>query len=398
MPEIGSFIRSIRLNGFLSFGPEAAPVVLGPLNVLIGPNGSGKSNFVEAMSVLRAVPGDLPVPIRRGGGVKEWLWKGPGREAATEAVVELEIDGVQVGRTDPVRYRIGFAAQGEQFVVRDERLEDARPAPGKDKPFFFFGYENGRPMLSVKGEKNRRELHRESIDPAQSILSQRRDPEAYPELTNLAVRLGRILLYREWSFGPDAAVRAACRADVRADILNESLDNLPMRMMELKRDPGTKYRIEKLLREISSDIRGFDIFPEGGTLGLFLDEGGRIFPSRRLSDGTIRFLCLAAILVDPAPPPLVVLEEPELGLHPDILPVIRDLLVEASTRTQLVVTTHSTQLADAMTDHAEAMLVCEKHDASTTLVRLEQAEVDRWKAEGGLGRLWMSGRLGGTRW
>jgi predicted ATPase len=72
MPLLGS----IQLQGFLSFGPTSEAIPLTGLNILIGPNGSGKSNLVEALSVLRAVPKDLPLPIRAGGGVKDWLWQG----------------------------------------------------------------------------------------------------------------------------------------------------------------------------------------------------------------------------------------------------------------------------------------------------------------------------------
>jgi predicted ATPase len=71
-----SWLERISLEGFLSFGADTATIELRPLNVLIGPNGAGKSNFVEALSVLRAVPRDLPLPIREGGGVRDWLWQG----------------------------------------------------------------------------------------------------------------------------------------------------------------------------------------------------------------------------------------------------------------------------------------------------------------------------------
>lgn len=72
-------LKSIVLNDFLSYGPGRQTVDLTPLNVLIGPNGSGKSNLVEALAVLRAVPRDLPLPIRQGGGVEEWIWRGGNR-------------------------------------------------------------------------------------------------------------------------------------------------------------------------------------------------------------------------------------------------------------------------------------------------------------------------------
>ena len=70
------FIQSIRLENILSFGPDTAELPLEPLNVLIGPNASGKSNLIEALSLLHAAPSDLQEPVRRGGGISDWLWKG----------------------------------------------------------------------------------------------------------------------------------------------------------------------------------------------------------------------------------------------------------------------------------------------------------------------------------
>ena len=98
-------------------------------------------------------------------------------------------------------------------------------------------------------------------------------------------------------------------------------------------------------------------------------EGEFSIPATRLSDGTVRYLCLLAILCDPEPPPLIGIEEPELGLHPDILPKIADLLMAASERTQLIVTTHSEILVDALTERPGAVVVCEKYEGQSTLRR-----------------------------
>jgi len=252
MAESHPPLKSITLEGFLSFAYDAGEFRLAPLNVLIGPNGSGKSNLVEAFSVLRAVPRDLPLPIRQGGGVKDWLWKGPagygsgfsdgsgaGIPAARLELVFAEGYVAMFHGGDPAfRYRLVFGAEGDSFVVLDERLENVETAPGRDKPYFYFGYDNGRPMLNVQDEH--RELRREDIDPTQSILSQRKDPDAYPELGRLAEFLASIRIYRSWQFGPDAAVRAACKPDVRTDHLSETFDNLPARLAALKRSPAVK--------------------------------------------------------------------------------------------------------------------------------------------------------------
>lgn len=397
--QLPPLLKSITLQGFLSYGPEAVTIPLTALNVLIGPNGSGKSNLVEALSVLRAAPKDLPLPIRQGGGVKDWLWR-EGTAASDEARLEVLLAEGHVARSalgnSAVRYHLVFGAEGGSFTVFDERVENEKPEEDSSKPYFYFGYEKGRPLLNVQHE--RRELQRADIDPTQSILSQRRDPEAYPELTRLADLLRRILIFRNWQFGPDSPVRRGCRADVRTDALSETFDNLPARLAVLMGAPATERRLIELLGELAPGFDDLVVLPEGGSLQLYLTEGSRSLPAHRLSDGTLRYLCLLAILLDPDPAPLVVIEEPELGLHPDVLPTLRDLMVAASAKTQLIVTTHSTQMVDAMTDHADSVLVCEKKDGPSMVSRLTQEEVDRWRNFGSLGSLWMSGHLGGTRW
>jgi predicted ATPase len=117
-----------------------------------------------------------------------------------------------------------------------------------------------------------------------------------------------------------------------------------------------------------------------------------------LSDGTLRWLALLAVLLDPSPPPLICIEEPELGLHPDLMPTLARLLKEASERTQIVVTTHSEILVDAFTDTPEAVLICEREDGCTTLRRLDGDLLSAWLEAYTLGQLWRKGELGGTRW
>ena len=411
MTELSSpLLKALTLEGFLSFGHGAGSGTkdfpLTPLNVVIGPNGSGKSNLVEAMSVLRAVPRDLPLPIRQGGRVRDWLWRGdpsttpgPGVDSPSARIEVVFAEG-RIARfhTNPaVRYRLVFGADGDSFVVRDERLENAETPPGMDKPYFYFGYEYGRAMLNVR-DGGKRELRRDTLDVTQSILSQRKDPEEYPELGRLADVLARIRIYRRWQFGPDAVVREACSPDARADHLSENFSNLPARLAVLKRSPPVKRRLLELIRELAPGFSDIEVVPEGGALTLYLIEGNLSIPARRVSDGTLRFLCLLAILVDPEPPPLIAIEEPELGLHPDIHPQLATLLLDASERTQLVVTTHSDILVDALTDTPETIVVCEKIDGCTRLQRLSPERLRPWLDKYRLGELWMRGEIGGTRW
>lgn len=131
---------------------------------------------------------------------------------------------------------------------------------------------------------------------------------------------------------------------------------------------------------------------------IFIREEGlsQPIPANRLSDGTLRYLFLLALLLNPTPPPLICIEEPEIGLHPDILPTIAELLIEASQRTQLIVTTHSDALVSALPP--ESVLVCERNEKGTHLRRLEPERLKNWLENYSLGDLWRMGEIGGNRW
>jgi predicted ATPase len=136
-----------------------------------------------------------------------------------------------------------------------------------------------------------------------------------------------------------------------------------------------------------------------GSVQLFLEEeGGRQIAATRLSDGTLRYLCLLAILLHPEPPPLVAIEEPELGLHPDVLPYIAELLVRASQRTQIFVTTHSPMIVDALSGNAESVIVCERVEGASRFERLNAEHLRQWLEKYTLSKLWSMGQIGGNRW
>ena len=182
------------------------------------------------------------------------------------------------------------------------------------------------------------------------------------------------------------------------DFLEADSSNLGLVLNRLRRDPSVKQRLLKALRALYEGIDDYDIQIEGGTVQVFFHEGRFTIPATRLSDGTLRYLCLLAVLCHPNPPPLVCIEEPELGLHPDVLPTLAELLKEASERTQLIVTTHSDVLVDAMTDRPDAVLVAEKTPDGTTLTRLNADKLKPWLQKYRLGELWTRGEIGGTRW
>jgi len=205
--------------------------------------------------------------------------------------------------------------------------------------------------------------------------------------------------YREWSFGRNTVFRNPQEAGNRNDRLDEDFSNLGLFLNRLKtRKPKAKTAILNGLKDLYNGVDDFNVSIEGGSVQVFFTEGEFTIPATRLSDGTLRYLCLLALLCDPDPPKLLCIEEPELGLHPDILPKLADLLIEASQRTQIIVTTHSDILVDAMTETPESVVVCEKQEGRTSMVRLSKDDLAVWLDQYRLGQLWTRGEIGGTRW
>lgn len=391
-------LRSIKPRNLLSFGPETPALELEALNVFIGPNGSGKSNLIEALALMRATPiapqaksnGDVRGVLRRGGGPHEWIWQGAKDEPAT---VELIINNPKAKH--PLRHLFGFLADAQAFRLYDERVEDEAPEGRATEPHFYYRFERGRLVVNTRREKKK--LHGE-MDRGLSILAQLREPQLYPEITFLAQTYEKWPIYREWTFGRNTVYRQPQKADLRNDLLEEDFSNLGLYLSRLKRTPKAWRAIVEGLQDLYEGVTDIAPIPEGGSVQIFFSEGDFSIPAMRLSDGTLRYLCLMAILNDPHPPPLICIEEPELGLHPDILPKLADHLVKASTRTQVIVTTHSDILVDAMTERPEAIVVCEKRDGKTEMRRLRKEDLAKWLEKYRLGELWTRGHIGGTRW
>lgn len=386
-------IKTIKLHNLLSFGPDTPELEMRPLNVLIGPNGSGKSNFIEAIGLLQAAPRDLAAPIREGGGIGDWIWRGEPK--STSAKVEVVVENRKGSQA--LRYRLGFAERGQRFELTEEQIENKSSIRNHDKPYIYFERRGAHTVLNYRDEKQR-QLRPEEVDAEQSILAQRKDPDHYPELTYLGEAFARMRLYREWTFGRYTPPRLPQKADLPNDFLGEDGKNMGLVLNRLKRETKAKAQILEALRQLYEGVSDFDTIIEGGTVQVFFQEGDISVPATRLSDGTLRYLSLLAILCHPQPPPLVCIEEPELGLHPDILSTVADLLREASERCQLVVTTHSNVLVDALTDEPESVVVCEKHNGGTEMRRLDKADLSDWLEGYRLGELWSKGELGGNRW
>ncbi len=402
-------LKTIKVQGLLSF--RDVELEMRPLNVLIGPNAAGKSNLIEIMALLQAVPRDLAGFFRRSGGISDWLWKGsemPAEAGSVEAVV-----GNVTGQMSSLRYALSLDEKGQQFDIVEERLENEIPSPNYTDPFQFFRVTNGYGRLAVnwreaegliQEDASRRQqtqlIRRDDLTPGQSILQQRKDPSLYREMHLVARQFDAIRLYREWNMGRNSAIRRPQPTDAITDFLEEDFANLSLMLNRL--EGGAELPdIEEQLKRFYETYDRVGVSIQANTAQLWIREKGlsSAVPATRLSDGTLRFLALLTILCHPTPPPLVCIEEPELGLHPDIIHQVAKLLLDASQRTQLIVTTHSAELVDHLWEDPESVVICERYpETGTELNRLKKEELKSWLERYELGELWRHGHIGGSRY
>lgn len=390
------FLHQIKLENILSFGPNTPALRLNDLNVLIGPNGSGKSNFIEAIGLLKESPKNLADAVRDSGGILDWIWKGvaPDGFPRMSALFDHFYNPEYV-----IHHHLDFKEHWQQLYLLDEFIECFPRQGSKDSAFYYYNFNLGiEPQVRLEGSDGPKILKAVRTERQRSILSQIRDFEQYPEITDLGEYYENIRIYREWSFGRKTPPRLAQKADGRSNYLETDCSNLGMVLNRIRRDPVQKEQLIERMNDLYPGIKDVDVSIEGGTVQVFLTEGKYAMPATRLSDGTLRYLCLLAILLHPTPPPLICIEEPELGLHPDVMPAIGKLLKDASARTQLIVTTHSDELIDSLSDSPEDVVVCEKHDGCTTMNRLDAEQLKVWLKDYSLGNLWRSGQIGGNRW
>jgi predicted ATPase len=397
-------IQSIRLKNLLSFGSEGEQIELQSLNVLIGPNASGKSNFIEVLRLMSSLPRNIGSPISDGGGINEWLWKGgePNPVAEIETLFAYPHDDLSLRHCLKFTGENNFAKivyetiSRENLVKPEEISYSYQNVEGRvswRKSTHNFNHQ-GQPVTSVHVDLD------SAVADNQSILQQRKEPQLYPELYYLTELLPTFRLYDDFDVRRYSKLRLGQDPALPGDFLEPNGSNLGAVFINL---PGSiQDEINVKLKNITPVVEEAKPRLGGGIIQFLLREQGLYSPTPpiRLSGGTLRYLCLLTILLHPTPPPLISLEEPEIGLHPDVIHTVAELLIEASQRTQLIVTTHSDLLVSALAnfDATDAVIVCERDREGTKLRRLEAERLKEWLEMYSLGDLWLKGELGGTRW
>lgn len=392
----GPPLLQVKVEGLLSFG-EATDFQFGRLNLLVGPNGSGKSNLIDCIRAIAATPLDLQGVFAKGG-FESWLFNGMDKQSgsgtlqATVRVNELP---------DAICHELRLGPPARSRAQLEEHITATGSPSQETLPYFVGSYRSGA-VLSVSGRgrrRHRRQMDAKDYNPFQSILSQIRDVGQYPEITRLARLYSGFRIYSEWSFGRSSRLREAAPAGRTDARLSESMDDLPVALNALEQTAAHE-KILKLLRELKDSYRDYVTRILFGRVGLELKEipFDSPIPANRLSDGTLRFLALAAILLQPDLPPVICLEEPELGMHPDMIRTVAQMIAEAARKGQLIVTTHSEHLLTALQDDFDALFAFDSGPKGSAVRRLLRQDFRLWRAEHELGELWSSGELGGVRY
>jgi predicted ATPase len=368
-------------------------VPLTGLNVITGPNGSGKSSVYRALRLLADTAQGRVIPsLAREGGLPSTLWAGPERFSRGMLAGVEPVQGTV--RREPVNLRLGFACDDFGYAI-----DLGMPVPGRTA----FNFDplvkreciwNG-PVLrpsSLLVERQAAQIRARDAAGAwhsvpqpvasfDSMLTEFVDPTTAPEM--IAVR-ERIRSWRFYDhFRTDAAAPARLShigthtpvlADDGAD-LAAALQTI----LEIGDHDGLAATIDDAFPGASIDIDN----PGGrGRLDVLMRQPGLLRPlsAAELSDGTLRYLLLAAALLTPRPPALMVLNEPETSLHPDLLPALGRLIARAAERSQVIVVSHAARLiATLEREPGSQSLVLEKALGATRLADADAFDLPPWK-------------------
>jgi predicted ATPase len=239
------------------------------------------------------------------------------------------------------------------------------------------------------------------VSPTELAISQVKDPTKYPAASAVLEELGGWTFYRDIDVGPESRARqpALLRPDIR---LLPNGSNLSSVFYAIQQDyPDDWGEILEIVKTAYPDFVKLTVPAQGGDGKVILRWSERLSERQGdvsadlLSDGTMKLLCLIAILKNPDPPPLICIDEPELGLHPDWIKLVAELLQDAAMRTQVLVVTHSPHIVAKL--EPEQLIVVEKENGQSTMNQFSREDQDslaNWLKDFNLADLWQAGHSG----
>lgn len=396
-------IRSIRFSNFFSLAEQE--IKLTGMNALVGINGAGKSNVIKALKVLKAVITDGEITdlfINQWGGFDAVRYMG-NTDFENSIQIEYEFDPDVLGQygyhfQEPVYYRIRFhkVASSQNFYI----CESFHTKTHKGKPNYrYLQMDKGKGFVR-EGRSNDQETVSYELDNAsESILSQLVDKDRYYQIYTLREAIKDIAIYTNF----DTTAKSAIRKPVQPGYTNRLLpdgSNLPQVLNSIKVNDKYSYeRITNTLTLVNPNFRGLDFNFLGTSIELLLDEKvlNRAVHVTHISDGTLRYLCLLAIIFNPRRGRLVCIDEPEVGLHPDMISELMQAISVSADGTQYILSTHSDHILNQLS--VVDVVVLEKDENNQTQVKVfRDDDYVEWAAQYSTGTLWRNGDLGGNRY
>lgn len=377
-------ILTLAVSGYRSLRDLVLP--LEQLNVVTGPNGSGKSSLYRAIRLLAgAAQGRVIASLAAEGGLQSTLWAGPERFSAAARRGEAPVQGTL--RKERVQLKLGFAAEDYGYAIdlglpvhggafaRDPEIKaEAVWAGERLRRSNVFATRNG-PVVSILAEDGRRETVLSDLAPFDSMMTHAADPRRAVELLLLRERMRGWRFYDHFRSDAEGPARRA-QVGTRTPVLAADGSDLAA-ALETIREIGDTEALEAAIEDAFPGS-SLEVASSDGLFEVAVRQQGLLRPlrARELSDGTLRYLLLVAALLSPRPPSLLVLNEPETSLHPDLLPPLARLIARAAEASQVIVVTHARPLVAALAETRDRRLHRLRKELGET--RVDCDEVPAW--------------------
>lgn len=383
-------LKTLAIQNFRSIRRLVLP--LSQLNVVVGANGVGKSNLYKTLRTLAGTAfGSSIDTLAREGGLESVLWAGP--ETVSKAVKRGEFP-VQGGpRKSEVRLLFGFENEEFGFAI-DYGMPS--PPPGsmftrepeiKREVIWRAGtYHHSRVVVDRKNSLVRARddtgswhVVEQYMPSFESVLSRLIDPQRVPELLLLREQIRSWRFYDHFRIDPESPARRS-RMGVRTPVMSQDGSDLASSWQTIW-EIGDATALDDALTDAFPGA-SVNVTESGGRFQLEFHQHGLLRPLTQgeLSDGTLRYLLWIVALLTPRPPELMVLNEPETSLHPDLLPALARLIWRCSKDTQLWVISHSQPLIDALSEQPQTNLIqLSKELGETVVAGQELFDIPAWK-------------------